>query len=173
MIGQPLADDALQGQLGALSIAAAKLHAVVVAEIKLCNVAMQVLLSAVLIDALHAPLKDAVVTLKGVCVGIAPDVLARAMRDELMAGEDAAELRVLTSFIRHDGGLFGDVRADDRHEMGGGRALDVKGADHAAALDKGHHGPLVGIAPALHGAFLRADEGLVHLDDRAFAAHRG
>jgi len=91
----------------------------VVSAIELCNVAVQVLLGAVLIDALHAALEDAVVALKGVCVGIAPDVLARAMRDKLMAGEDASELRVLTGLIRHDGGLFGDVRADDRHEMGG------------------------------------------------------
>jgi len=95
------------------------------------------------------------------------------MRDELMAGEDASELRVLASFVRHDGGLFGDVRADDRHEMGGRRTIDVEGPDHTAALDEGHDGPLVTVAPALHSAFLRTDEGLVDLDDCAFAAHRG
>lgn len=145
----------------------------VVAKIELCNVAMQVLLSAVLIDALHASLEDTVVALKGVRVGIAPDVLARAMRDELMAGEDVSDLRVLTGLIRHDGGLFGDVRADDRHEMGGRRTIDVKGPDHTAALDKGHDGPLVTVAPAFHSAFLRTDKGLVDLDDLAFTAHRG
>ncbi len=44
----------------------------VVPKIELRNVAVQVLLGAVLINALHAALEDAVVALKGVRVGIAP-----------------------------------------------------------------------------------------------------
>lgn len=145
----------------------------VVAKIELCNVAVKVLLGAMLIDALHATLENAVVALKGVRVGIAPDVLARAMRDELMLHEIPAEMGVLAGLVRHDGGLFGDVGTDDRHEMGGRRTIDVEGPDHAAALDKGHHGPLVAIAPALHSAFLRADEGLVDFDDLTLTTHRG
>lgn len=127
-------------------------------------------LGAVLIDALHAALENAVVALKGVRVGIAPDILATAVCDELMAGENGAELRVLPSLIRHDGGFLGNVGAKDRHKVGGGRAVDVEGPDHAASLDKGQDRVLVRIATADRHAVLLTNESLVDFNDFACPA---
>ena len=58
-IGQPLADDALKRVRRALRILDAKPRTVVVAKIKLRDVAVQMLLAAMLVDALHAALEDA------------------------------------------------------------------------------------------------------------------
>ena len=48
---------------------------------------MQVLLGAVLVDALHAPLEDRDHTLDGVGVDIAPDVLAGRVTHGLVLGD--------------------------------------------------------------------------------------
>src|SRR5687768_4191972 len=57
-IGEALTADALKHEVGALRIVDAKLNAIAVAEIELDRIAMQMLLPAMLIDALHAALKD-------------------------------------------------------------------------------------------------------------------
>ena len=62
-VGQPFADDALQSFYRAVLIVNAKRDAVGVAEVKLRQVAMQVLLLAMLIDALHAALENRIVAL--------------------------------------------------------------------------------------------------------------
>lgn len=82
MIGKALADDAAQSGYRAILIVAAQRFTVVVAELKLRNVAVQVLLLAVLIDALHAALEDRKCALN--CVGVDRrvfiiDILARAV----------------------------------------------------------------------------------------------
>jgi len=58
MVGQPLAFDALDRGFGAVDVADAERHAMVVTEIKFREIPMQVLLSAVLIHALHPALED-------------------------------------------------------------------------------------------------------------------
>src|SRR5712664_3625392 len=65
-IGQPLADHAAKKNLGALEIFDAIGLAVVVAEIKFSHVAVQVVVGAVLIDALHAALEDGEEAFNGV-----------------------------------------------------------------------------------------------------------
>jgi hypothetical protein len=50
-IGQPLADNALQGEIGACRIIYAEFDAIGIAEIKFCKIAMQMLFVAMLIDA--------------------------------------------------------------------------------------------------------------------------
>ena len=86
-IGQPLSNDALQRRLGPLDVAAAQRDPVIVPKIELGNVAMQVLLGAMLIDALHAALEDAVIVLDGVRVDLAADVLLGAVDREIVGGE--------------------------------------------------------------------------------------
>lgn len=65
-VGQPLADDALQGLGSAVLIVNANCNVVGIAEVIFREIAMQVLFSAVLMDALHATLEDAVVALNAV-----------------------------------------------------------------------------------------------------------
>lgn len=57
-IGQPLAYRATDRAIGALAVVNPELGAVAVAEIELCQIAVQVLLGAMLVDALHAALED-------------------------------------------------------------------------------------------------------------------
>lgn len=57
-IGKSLANYPLQGSLGPALIVDAKLYAIVVAEFKLSQIAMQMFLAAMLIDALHAALEN-------------------------------------------------------------------------------------------------------------------
>ena len=64
-IGEALAGDHLQGGIGTLGVGQ---MAVVVAEIELANVALQVLLADVVIDADDAALQDGEVILDRVCV---------------------------------------------------------------------------------------------------------
>jgi hypothetical protein len=75
-VGQPLADRAQQRRLGAHGVVHAQPDPVVVAEIELGEVAVEVLLAAVLVDALHAPLGDREVAFRRVGVDVVADVLA-------------------------------------------------------------------------------------------------
>lgn len=65
-IGEPLAADALQGIIAAHDVIDAELRAGVVAEVEFREVAVQVLLSAVLVDVFHAALEDREHTFDGV-----------------------------------------------------------------------------------------------------------
>jgi hypothetical protein len=65
-VGQPLAFDALQGAVAARDVANAKRNAVVVTKIKLGQIAVKMLLAAVLVDTDHAALEDVVVAFNGV-----------------------------------------------------------------------------------------------------------
>ena len=58
-----------------------------VAEIELRNIAVKVLLAAMLINALHAAFEDAVEPLKRVGVNVASHIFASAVRDKFMARE--------------------------------------------------------------------------------------
>ena len=84
-ISQPLANDAFQSDIGACRIINAKLDPVRIAEIELRNIAVQVAFAAMLINALHATLEDAIEALDGVCVDVAAPVFASAVIDEFMA----------------------------------------------------------------------------------------
>ena len=70
-VSQPLANDALQHPVGAGDIVNAKADPVVAPEIELCDVAVQMPLGAMLVDALHAPLEHAVEAFGGVGVDLA------------------------------------------------------------------------------------------------------
>ena len=70
---------------------------------------MQVLLSAMLIDALHAPLEDREIALNRVGMDravVTVDIFALAVTGEVMSREVLAKVLVLARFVRHDAGLF-------------------------------------------------------------------
>ena len=92
-IGQPLADDALHGAGGALHVIYAEPNAIAIAEIELRQIAVQMLLAAMLVDALHAALEDRVVAFDGVgadddrSASSYADVFLVAVLDGLVARE--------------------------------------------------------------------------------------
>src|ERR1700685_519533 len=113
-ICQALSDDALERVRGTLRIFDAKPRTIVVAEIKLRDVAMQVLFAAMLVDALHAALEDAVVAFERVHVHIAVDVFALVVVDLLMLGNtETAAIFVVSRRIRHQPAFLVHVATDD------------------------------------------------------------
>jgi hypothetical protein len=172
LISQSLALDTLQRAAGALLILAAASRAVRVAEIKFCDVAMQVLLLAVLIHALHAALEHAVVAFDRVRMHVAAHVFFFAVVDAFVAREVLAEVVILAGFVRHDRGFFGDVRLDDRNKVAGFRAVHMEGTNFAAlAIHKRENRVLMAIAALFHSAGLLTNESLVHFHDAAGTAH--
>jgi hypothetical protein len=75
-IGETLANNALERLVRPLHVVHAECDPVVVPEIELGEIAMQMLLAAVLIDAGHPALEDAEQALDGVGVDAIADVLA-------------------------------------------------------------------------------------------------
>jgi hypothetical protein len=184
-IGKPLADDAKKRLIGAGLIVHAERDAVIVAEIELGEVAVQVLLRAMLVDALHPALEDRKVALNGVRMHIAANILAKGMPDGLMTGRMGRDVAVEAALIGMDVRFAGAVL---RHDDIDGRlvsVLNVERTDGTAALDEGDDGALAGgTGPATLGEGaalaplsrlrlgLRPVVGLIGLDDAAVAAER-
>src|SRR4051794_28842727 len=167
-IGEPLALHPQQRRLGAPTVVHAQRDSVVVAELKFRQIAVKVLLVAMLIDTLHAALEQAKVAFDGVgvdrCV-LERDVLTLAVVDRIVAGELLTNLVVVLGLVGHQPRFAGNVLPDDAADLLAGHGVDVDGADLAAALHQPEDGVLVARA-ALRGrdAFLAADERLVGLD---------
>ena len=78
-VGEALADDARERPFRALAVVDSEGDAVVVPEIELGEVAVQVLLAAMLANALHAPLEDRVVALDRARVDVTATLLVGRM----------------------------------------------------------------------------------------------
>jgi len=147
-ISQPLADDAFQSDIGACSIIYAEFDAIGISEIKFTKIAMQMLLAAMLIDALHAALKDGEIAFDSVGVDhiwlsvrkchsvCVADIFIFAMIDGGMPSEVIAELIVGRQFIGHHAGFLSDISANNREQCRHSDAFHVEGAGRSAALDK-------------------------------------
>ena len=92
-VSQPLANSTFERPVGPIRIVHAQLHPVVVPKVELREVAVQVLLAAVLVGALHAALEDGEVALDGVGVDDAAHVLALAVGRELVLDEGGGAMR--------------------------------------------------------------------------------
>src|SRR6266852_5738952 len=135
---------------------------------------MQMLLGAVLVDALHAALEDAVVALNRVGVDPAANIFLLAVIDGIVARKLLPHLAVVGCFVSHQRALAGDVLANDRRDIRGSHAINMKTTCASAALDKRKNDILVSPASAALGlARLPPDEGFIRLDDRTATAHRG
>lgn len=101
MIGQALADHTKQRSAAALPIVAAVRFAVVVPELELREISVQVLLGAMLLDALHAALENRKAALDRVRVNTATDILAGLMVHLAVAEEPAVQhiTRIDRSFV--------------------------------------------------------------------------
>jgi hypothetical protein len=136
LIGEALSRRAGDRARRALCVANAQLDAVRMPEIKLSDVAVQMLFTTMLINAFHAALKDAVKALDRVGVNLAAPILASAVIDIFVTRELFAKVCILAGFVGHDSGFFRDVGAKNRDQMSGGRTAHMKASNLAAALDK-------------------------------------
>src|SRR6185437_11804989 len=99
---------------------------------------MQVLLAAMLVDALHAAFEDAVVAFNRVGVDVAVanvfvcGVLYRAVARKLLADAD-----IMPGFVRHQMAFLGDVLAHQRHNVGDAGAIDMETTRTTTALYEG------------------------------------
>jgi hypothetical protein len=90
-IGEPLPGNSLERRRGSRLIVKARRFALVVPEVVFRQIPVQVMLAAMLVDALEAALEDAEITLQRVRVGVAPDVLFRRVIDRLVTGKRLAD----------------------------------------------------------------------------------
>lgn len=96
-IRDPLANDAVQRASGTTAIVDTVRDAVVIPKLELGKVAVQMLLAAMLINALHGALEDAEIALDGVAVDravIQIDILTGAADRDAVAGEMVRDRRV-------------------------------------------------------------------------------
>ena len=98
-VGKALPDDALQCPIGAREIVHAERLAGIVSEIELGEVAVQMLLGAVLIDANHPALEDAKDAFDGVGVDGVAHVLADRMLHGAVLGEELIGIAVQSAFV--------------------------------------------------------------------------
>ena len=127
LIGQPLADDAHQRQIGTLYIFDADCLAVAVTEVEFSRVAVQVFLGAVLVDAPHPALEDRIVAFDGVGVNLAASILAGLVANAGMLTKGPAKSAILSGFIGEQAGFTSDVFAQDRQNFFAVDAIDNKG----------------------------------------------
>ncbi len=96
----------------------AELFAVIIAEIELGEIAMQMLLVAMLVHAEHAALEDTEIVFDRVCcdnpVTFIANVLIGLVVDSLMVRKIGAEAAVVAAFVPHHLGFFGNVIQENR-----------------------------------------------------------
>jgi hypothetical protein len=166
-VREPLALHAEQGRLSASGIINAQRDPVVVTELEFRQITAQVLLIAMLIDALHAALEKSEEALDSVGVNsgiLKRDILANAVVDGAVAGSFLANLDIVLCFIGHQPRLVSNALANDPADFLAGHVVDMDSLHLAAALDQRQHGMLVAGA-ALRGrnTLLAAGEGLIRL----------
>src|SRR5208282_220723 len=102
---EALADDTLDHTRGTLYVIYAQPNAIAIAEIELRQIAVQMLLATVLVDALHAALEDRVVALNRIGAdypfALIANVFIVAVLDSFVAGKPLAYIIVVARFISH------------------------------------------------------------------------
>ena len=162
-IGQALADGTFDGAIGALYVVDAELGAVVVAEIKFREIAIDVLLVDVLIDADQPALEHAKEAFKGVGVRIATDVLALGMVNGfVLTGRH--DLAVVNRAIGTKLGILVELAPQ---RLPHGAVIQELRADRAAALDEAEDLGLGALMGRALGLGRLGDPGFVSLDNSA------
>jgi hypothetical protein len=135
-VRQTLASRAFYGKVRAFPVADAERNAVAIMEIKLRQIAVQVHLRAVLIDALHAALEDRIVAFDRVdrddLVAFIADVFVLRVIDGLMV--ETFDIRdVPVHFVGRQARLIAQVGANDRQDFASANAVNVEAAGSATA----------------------------------------
>jgi len=177
-IGEPLANSTLHGASGTLYVIYAEPDAIAISEIKFRQIAVQMLLFAMLVDAFHAALEDRIVSLDGVGrdypLTIVANIFIDTMLDGFMAGESLTDVLIMASLIGHQRSLASDVIADDRVNLSGAGILNMEATRAALPLNESKDRVFVApSATALALAVNSSDESFVSFYGFARAAHRG
>ena len=90
---------------------------------------MQMFLGAMLIDAFHAALEDAVKSFKIVVINFAANVFLRAVNNKFMTRKIFVQMSVLAGLISHDLSFFRNVSPQDWHKVRSARSVNVERAD--------------------------------------------
>jgi hypothetical protein len=178
-ISLSLAFDAVQREFGAVGIVYAYCDAVRVPEVELSQAAVKVLLAAMLLDAYHAALEDAVIALDGIGAdghassAVNVGVLLPRVIHNIVLGELASKALVAPRFVSHEMTFPRDVLANDGGDFFFGCGCDVEGPSRAASFHEGQDSVLVVRPPSLDlNAHLAANESFIDLHNTASAAHR-
>ena len=118
---------------------------------------MQVLVRAMLIDALHPALEDAEIALNGVRGHVATDVFAAGVTDAFVSRDVLLGVGVEAAFVGVEGGLARDVLRHDAGHGRLGRAVNMERADTTATLDESNDRHLVRRTAALLALVGEAD----------------
>ncbi len=113
LIGESFPDDPRHRKLGAENVVDITGDPVSVPKIVLGGVAMQVILGAVLISALHAALEDREESLDRFGVDMVADILACGVANGLAASGVGGCARVNLAFVDMEAVLVADIRGDD------------------------------------------------------------
>jgi len=173
MISQALAAHAHQRCVRPHCVFQTICNAIAVPESKLAGIAVQVLLTAVLVNALHAALKDTEIAFNGVRRDGAANVLFCAMVDGLVRCEVVAQVVVLHGFIGVYGGFFGDVRLQDRQQCLDFQIIDNDGLGAArGAVNQRQNFHLVANATAHRLVRFTTNEGFVNFNNATTSTER-
>jgi hypothetical protein len=148
LIGEALPNDAGQRAFRALRIIYVEADAIAIADVKFREVAVKVLLLAVLVNAFHAALENRVIAFNSVSVDfhaafvISVAIFAARMVNGVMLGELASKLGIAVGLIGHDMRLAGQILANDRNDFFFGRGVYNERAGRSAAPHKGKDGIL-------------------------------
>src|ERR1700730_11977664 len=108
----------------------------VVAKIKFGEIAVKMLRSAVLVDAIHAALEGREETFNRVRAGLAPDVFVLTVIDGHVFRQRLGDLPVHAGFVSGKTSLGGDVLAERLLDTVEHLAADMEGTDVAIPLDQ-------------------------------------
>lgn len=173
LVCKPLTFGPFEGFFRPGKITDSKRHAVVIAEIKLAEIAMEVAFGAMLVNAPHAALEDGEVGLNVIGSDITASVLAEAMDDAgLLVYEIRGHVDVELAFVSVEAGVLQDMLTQDAQHIGLCRAGDMKGTDGAMRLGQRNDGQFVATPGFDRSAFLTAPIGLVSLDNATAASKR-
>lgn len=169
LIHKSLTFDADQRIVGSLRVIYFQGNSIVVAEIKLGQIALQVLRIAMLIDACHAALEDREHAFDGIGVHIAPSVFLTTVIDGFMARILLADLAELLMLVGHQ--IRAGIEVIAKRTLHASKVLagNVGGLHFAVTLDQGENGVLFALAgiAALASGRTATDECFVGLHDPA------
>ncbi len=175
-VSNSLPDNAFHRCNRTISIVASERGPVVIPELIFSQIAMQVLLAAVLVDALHAALENAEIasTVLLWIVRSSRFTFAAAVRSGAVGGEELAHVAVATVLVGHYASFAGDIGENDRHEGFSLHVVDNHSASFAGfTVNQRQNLHLVMEGALLLNALEVADERLVNFDHAASTAERG
>lgn len=147
----------------------------IVAEVKLANVAAKMPFTDVLVNTGQTALEDREVVFNGIGVDRTANVFVSGMVDRVML-KLMLKIPVILRIVSHYNGVFGNLLSDDRAQGFGPYRRNMERADFPVTFDKGEDfhlvmrptsGPLELILPSA----LVAPIGFVGFNDSTGAAH--